>query len=263
MLSDLSIDTKKTVQKLIIFIRDTVHNAGFSRVIIGLSGGIDSATSVLLAVRSLGSENVYPALLPYGKFQTQSVADAWSVIRTGNISSQQVTEINIQKPVDHIAREDASIGQLRKGNIMVRIRMIYLFDLSKRYSALVLGTENRTEYLLGYYTRFGDEASDLEPIRNLYKTQVKQLATYLGVPENITVKAPTAGLWEGQTDENEFGFSYEDADQILHLFIDLKKTRREIISLGFSPGTIDKVIARLKTNDYKHQLPYFPVDHLT
>ncbi len=139
---------------------------------------------------------------------------------------------------------------------MVRMRMILLYDLSKKYNALVLGTENKTEHLLGYFTRFGDEASDIEPLQNLYKTQVKQLASYLGVPEEIIKKPPTAGMWQGQTDEGEFGFTYEEADQILSLWHDKKADREVIIKAGFSPDTVDKVIKRVTDNSFKHNLPY-------
>jgi len=134
--------------------------------------------------------------------------------------------------------------------------MILLYDLAKKLQALVLGTENKSEYLLGYFTRFGDEASDIEPVRHLYKTQVRQLALYLGIPRKIINKAPTAGFWLGQTDEKELGFTYEEADKILYLYFDLKKRKEEIEKIGFKKETIKKVISRVKANDFKHKLPY-------
>ena len=134
--------------------------------------------------------------------------------------------------------------------------MILLFDLAKRENALVLGTENKTEHLLGYFTRFGDEASDVEPIRNLYKTQVRQLAPYLGIPKKIIEKTPTAGMWAGQTDEGEFGFTYEDADKILTLYREQKKTAEEIGKEGLKKDVIEKVLGRMKVNEFKHRLPY-------
>jgi len=133
------------------------------------------------------------------------------------------------------------------------MRMILLFDLAKKYKALVLGTENKTEHLLGYFTRFGDSASDIEPIRHLYKTQVRKLAKYLKIPEKIIKKTPTAGLWQGQTDEREFGFSYGEADQILLLYLDQKKNVEEIVNKGIKLEQVEKVVKRLKANEFKHR----------
>lgn len=258
MLIDLSLNPSKTADEIIRFIKNTVHNSGFSKVVVGLSGGVDSAVSAALAVRALGPSHVYVGFFPYGDLN-KGLDDAGLVTKKLNIPESNIVLIDIKPLVDPIANFDASNNNLRKGNIMARIRMILLYDLSKKINGLVLGTENKTEHLLGYYTRFGDEASDIEPIRHLYKTQVKQLATYLGIPEKIIKKLPTAGLWQGQTDEGEFGFSYEEADQILSLYTEKKTATKDLVKRGFSQAAVDLVIDRLNKNNYKQALPYiFP-----
>ena len=147
----------------------------------------------------------------------------------------------------------------RKGNVMARVRMIVLFDLSKKFNYLVMGTENKTEHLLGYYTRFGDEASDIEPLRELYKTQVFDLAKYLRVPQETINKAPTAGLWEGQTDEGEFGFSYKEADEILYLYANKKLTKKEIIAKGYGKKVIERLWWWVSKGEFKDRVPYSPI----
>lgn len=253
---DLSINPAETAEKIIQFIRQTVKKAGFSKVVVGLSGGVDSAVSCFLAVRSLGVENVYVGLFPYGNLNKEGLDDAKLVIQQLKIPQENILVKDIKSLVVPIFSQDQRMDKLRQGNIAVRMRMILLYDLAKKYNALVLGTENKSEHLLGYFTRFGDEASDIEPIRHLYKTQDRQLAKYLDIPEKIITKAPTAGMWYGQTDEGELGFTYEQADQILNLYMDQKKSREEIIKLGFNKDVLEKVLTRLEANDFKHKLPY-------
>lgn len=253
---DLSINSQKTTDNSIKFIKNTVKATGFSRLVAGLSGGIDSAISCDLAVRALGGKNLYVALLPYGELNKEGTKDARVVIKKLGVPKENVFFRDIKPFVDPISQLDSSMDKLRKGNIAVRLRMIILYDLAKKYKALVLGTENKTEYLLGYFTRFGDEASDIEPIRGLYKTQLRQLASYLGIPEKIIRKPPTAGLWTGQTDEQELGFSYKDADKILYHYVDFHKSSEEIIRMGFKKEVVTRVIVRLQKNEFKHKLPY-------
>ncbi len=244
--------------KLTAFLKKAFAKAGFTKAVVALSGGVDSATSCTLVVRALGRENVYPILLPYGQLNHQGVVDARAVIEKLEIPEANVSEIDIKPLIDPMLALDPAIDNIRKGNTMARMRMIVLFDQAKKRNALVVGTENRSEHLLGYFTRFGDEASDIEPLRNLYKTQVYQLATYLGLPQQILTKKPTAGLWEGQTDEGEFGFTYKEADQILAMLFDEKKSVEEVVAQGFSRETVKKVQARVAANSFKHNLPLIP-----
>lgn len=249
------IDPEKTVQDLVEFIKTAFANAEFSRAVIALSGGVDSSTSFVLVVQALGKDNVFPLLLPYGDLNHQGVVDAKRVIDEYDIPKSHISTINIKPFVDPILALDGSIDNVRRGNIMARTRMILLFDAVKKQNALVIGTENKTEHLLGYFTRFGDEASDIEPLRNLYKTQVYQLAKYLGVPQQVLTKKPTAGLWEGQTDEGEFGFTYKDADEILYQLYDEKKSLDEVVAMGFDSSLIEKVQSWVSKNSFKHSLP--------
>jgi NAD+ synthase len=252
------IDPKTVSEQLIVFLKQPFDAAGFADAVIGLSGGVDSAVSCILAVRALGVDHVYPLLLPYGILSTQATLDAMSVIEILKISPTHVVRVDIKPMLDPITAKEFGMDNIRKGNLMARARMIILFDHAKKRNALVVGTENKSEYLLGYFTRFGDEASDIEPLRNLYKTQVYEIAKYLAVPQAIIAKKPTAGLWEGQTDEGEFGFTYKDADEILSLSFDEKKSADEIVAAGFSKDIVDKVLAHVRANDFKQRLPILP-----
>jgi len=252
------IDPKIVSEQLISFLKIGFQHAGFSDAVIGLSGGLDSAASCILAVRAIGIDHVYPLLLPYGNLSTQATLDAMSVIEMLKISPTHVVRVDIKQILDPIIAKEFGMDNIRKGNLMARVRMMILYDHAKKRNALVIGTENKSEHLLGYFTRFGDEASDIEPLRNLYKTQVFELAKYLGVAQAIIAKKPTAGLWEGQTDEGEFGFTYKDADEILALSFDEKKSADEIVAAGFSKEIVDKVLARVRANDFKHHLPIVP-----
>ena len=248
----MSIIVKET---LVRFLKTSFAVAGFERAVIALSGGVDSSTSAALAVRALGGKNVYPLLLPYGNLNFQSVVDARLVTKTLGIPPTNVTEINIQPFVDSMITLDPPIDRVRRGNVMARVRMILLYDTAKKRNALVVGTENKTEHLFGYFTRFGDEASDIEPLRNLYKTEVYALARLLNLPEKILKNVPTAGLWEGQTDEGEFGFIYKEADEILAMIVDKKQSIDEVVLKGYDRATVEKVVKRMKENDFKHHLP--------
>ena len=273
------INCQKEVIKITTFIKTTVYSAGFSKVIVPLSGGVDSATTAFLAVKALGIKNALIVRLPYQGLNTDR--DAELVIKKLKIPETNVFEINIQPVVDlfwkhlnklslrakrsNLGRDcfvsldfarDPRNDDLRLGNLMARVRMIIIYDLAKANQAMVCGTENKSEHLLGYYTLHGDSASDLEPIRYLYKTQVRELAKFLGVPEKIIAKPPTAGLWKGQTDEGELGFSYQEADQILSLFFDKKYPQEKIIKMGFKKNVVKKVFAQVEKNSFKEKLPY-------
>lgn len=252
------INPEETAKILIEFIKQAFEKTKFYRAVIAMSGGIDSSVSCILTVRALGKENVFPIFLPYGKLNPQGVIDALQIIKMLEIPQKNLTQINIEDSVNNLAGFDPKMNLIRKGNIMARIRMAFLFDQAKKRKALVIGTENKSEYLLGYFTRFGDEASDIEPLRNLYKTQVYELAKFLNLPKGILTKKPTAGLWENQTDEGEFGFTYEEADKILYSYFEEKLSLKEIAAKGLKKEIIAKVLQFAKANDFKHNLPFVP-----
>ncbi|OGG34873.1 NAD(+) synthase [Candidatus Gottesmanbacteria bacterium RIFOXYB1_FULL_47_11] len=250
-----SIHPEQLTNDLVAFLKTAFAKAGFTNAVIGLSGGVDSAASAALAVRALGTDHVYPVLMPYGPLSAYATINATEVVGALGVNSFHVTRIDIKPILESLMAKDPGMDNIRRGNLMARARMMILYDQAKKRQALVVGTENKTEYLLGYFTRFGDEASDIEPLRSLYKTQVYELAQYLKLPDVVLSGAPTAGLWEGQTDEGEFGFTYRDADHILYQYADEKKTEEKIVG---DKTVIQKVLARAKANDFKHRLPILP-----
>ena len=250
------INPKEIQDTLTAFVKNTCEDAGFSKIVFGLSGGVDSATSFLLAVRALGPANVFPVLMPYGALSTQSTIDAMMLVEKSGVPIGNITRIDIKQATDAlISIGGAAFENVRRGNIMARVRMTALFDQAKRRQALVLGTENKSEHLLGYFTRFGDEASDIEPLFGLYKTQVYELAKTLGVTDTILNKPPSAELWFDQTDEKELGFTYKDADEILSLLYDEKKTVDKVVAAGFDKTLVEKVKLRVDQNMFKQKLP--------
>ena len=238
------------------FIQATLSTTGFSRVVVNISGGVDSAVTAALALQAVGPQNLFLATMPYGELGTQGVHHVMLLVEALQIPQEQCLRIDIKRSVDAIVEQTVAPDRVRLGNIMARVRMIYLFDLAKRLGALVCGTENRTEHYLGYFTRFGDSASDLEPIRSLYKTQVWELARALSIPQPIIEQAPTAGLWEAQTDEDELGFSYQDADRVLSHSFDEHLTVDEIAAKGVPREIVERILERVASNDFKHHLPY-------
>lgn len=247
-----SIQPEKEVEKITTFLKTTFSQQGIKNVVLGVSGGIDSATSLYLLKKILPLENIYVLHLPYVKKDL----DALELFNSLAVSDQNKQIISIKPAVDSLAEtlQVTEKDTLRFANIMVRMRMITLFDFAKKIHGLVIGTENKSEHLLGYYTRFGDEASDVEPLRHLYKTHVYEVAKVLQVPNDIISKKPTAGLWNNQTDENEFGFSYKEADVVLYLYFEQKKSLQEITSHGFENA--EKIITYAQKNAFKHQTPY-------
>src|SRR5581483_8896722 len=249
------LNLKRTEKKIENFIQSVCKKEGFKNVLIGVSGGVDSATSLTLAVNALGRSHVWPVLLPYGEFDDEHAKDAFTVVKANKILLSQVVSVDIKPIVDSFKLHDKRIDQIRLGNVMARARMMVLFDLARKNSRLVLGTENKSEHLLGYFTRFGDEASDIEPLRGLYKTQIFMLAKYLGVPEKILTKSPSAGLWQNQTDEKEFGFSYKTADEILFLHFEKRFTRKKLPD-RFGKKLVDKVWFWIEKGEFKKRVPY-------
>jgi len=253
-----NIDPQKEAEKIVRFLQQTMKDAGFTNLVIGISGGVDSAVSCALGVAALGADHVYPVLLPYGALNTRGVLDAMEFIQQMRIPMRNIVRIDIKPAVDTMIKNDSMMDRVRRGNIMARIRMAYLFDQAKKHTALVLGTENKSEYLLGYFTRFGDDASDIEPVRHLYKTQVYELARYLQIPDAIIEKPPSADLWPEQTDEGEFGFTYKEADQILFYLFEEKKSLEDVVSFGFSKGMVTQVQIRTEKNSFKRKTPMHP-----
>ena len=249
---DLTIDTELVRKKLTGFIRQEVAKAGFSRLVIGLSGGLDSTLACYLAVEALGAENVLGVRMPYRTSSAESLEHAQLVIDALGIKSLTVPITDMVEPLFSLFPD---MDGRRRGNAMARERMIILFDQSEAFNGLVLGTGNKTEYLLGYTTIFGDSASALNPLGDLYKTQVRQLSGAMGVPEVIINKPPSADLWVGQTDEGELGFTYADVDQVLHLLVDQRLSPEDCVVNGFSRGFVQTVINRVRNSQFKRVLP--------
>lgn len=248
----LTINTDLARKILTGFIRNEITRIGLSRAVIGLSGGIDSALSCFLAAEALGPENVLAVRMPYRSSSPESLEDAQKVIEATGVQSMTV---EITGMVDPLFERFPEMNNMRKGNIMARERMIILYDQSSAFNGLVVGTGNKTEILLGYTTLFGDSANALNPIGDLYKTQVRQLSRALGVPESLVTKAPSADLWSGQTDEGELGFTYTDVDQLLYLMVDERYTPQECVEAGFAEPFVRAVVERVRRNHFKRILP--------
>ncbi len=226
---------------------------GFTRAIVGLSGGVDSALTTYLCARALGAENVVGVRMPYRSSSADSLAHAQLVIDALGIQSET---IDITPAADGYLATQPEADPRRRGNVFARQRMIVLFDLSAKYSALPVGTGNKTERLFGYFTWHADDSPPINPLGDLFKTQVWQLARYLGVPEAIVSKPASADLIVGQTDESDFGISYARADRILHYLL-LGYTTDWLIAKGFPPADVRLVRARLDSTHWKRHLPTF------
>lgn len=234
------------------FIRDEVLKIGLKRVVLGLSGGIDSALVAYLAAEALGPENVHAFIMPYKTSNPESEAHARLVAESLGINHQVV---DITPMVDAYFEIFPQADNMRRGNKMARERMTILFDQSAAHAGLVLGTSNKTELLLGYGTLYGDMASALNPIGDIYKSQVWQLSEAMGVPSVVIEKKPSADLWAGQTDEQELGFTYREVDELLYRMVDLRMNRQELAARGFAPGFIDDIYAKVQNSHFKRRMP--------
>jgi len=254
-LSLLDIDAPAVREKLVQFIRDQMTGAGFEYGIIGLSGGLDSTVTAYLAVDALGADNVIGLIMPCRRTKDKDQEHAELVVTKLGIKSHT---IDITPQIDAYFARFPEADRIRRANKMARERMSILYDHSRVHKALVVGTGNKSEGLLGYTTLWGDMACAFSPLGNLYKTQVRQLAAELGVPEVICNKPPSAGLWPGQTDEAELGVSYAEADQILYWLIDQQYSVAEVTEKSFSRDLVAQVAARVKREAFKSRMPPVP-----
>lgn len=252
---DLTLDPPLTVGLLTTFICNQFQSKGFSEAVLGVSGGVDSALGVALLVTALGPKHVTGLAMPAAQSDPQSLFDARHVASTFGIKL-------IEQPIGGMVREffgdERNIDRVRLGNAAARFRMVRLFDHSQKHRSLVVGTSNKTELLLGYGTWHGDLACAINPLGDLYKTQVWMLADWLGVPNEVVCKPPTADLWKGQTDEGELGCRYEDVDRLLYLLVDRDYSIDALQDLGFAPAFIDRTLALIAKTQFKRSLPAIP-----
>jgi NAD+ synthase len=258
---ELLIDTDVARRIIAEFIRGQLAQTGFTKLILALSGGLDSALVAYLAVEAIGADNLLVVMLPYRTSSPESRADAEQVVSRLGIASKV---IDISPIVDgYIDRSlgGEDISKLRRGNLAARARMTVIYDQSVPWNGLVIGTGNKTEALLGYSTHFGDNAFAFDPIGDLYKSQVRQLSEEMGVPEQILFKAPSADLWPGQTDEQEMGLPYEELDRLLYWMVDRRHTDEQLTRMGFDAQAIKRVQTMIAKSEFKRQVP--PVAKLT
>ncbi|MFO7917040.1 MAG: NAD+ synthase [Anaerolineae bacterium] len=252
MLESLDLDCGRECGRIVGFLRDYAEGAGRPRFVVGLSGGVDSSLATILAARAVGPENVKAMMLPHETSSPESEEDARLVIDKLGVAS---TRFEITEMVEPLFCRCPNMDKTRRGNAMARCRMLVLYDQSEGFEGLVLGTSNRTEWLLGYFTLYGDSAAAIEPLEHLYKCQVRELAKYVGVPEHIIEKPASADLWPGQTDEKELGFTYDVADQILFLLTERDLDVEEIVARGFDSEVVDAVRWHMASTAFKRRVP--------
>ena len=252
MLSQLAIEPAFEQDRIVRFIRQQLAAAGRERLVLGLSGGIDSSLAAALSVRAVGAENVRGMIMPYRSSNPDSENHARLLAEQLEI---KCLRFDISAMVDAIESAFPDIDARRRGNIMARCRMIALFDQTEAFCGLGMGTSNRTETLLGYFTIHGDGVAAFRPISHLYKCQVRALARHMGVPAMIIDKAPSADLWAGQTDEDELGFSYDTADQVLYLLTEEHLSPTQVAEYGFAPNVVQAVQRKMAATAFKRRLP--------
>jgi len=250
--AELAINPELVTDILCRFVRNEIQRAGFRHAVVGLSGGIDSSVVTFLGARALGPENVLAVTMPYKTSSEATRRDAQAVIRQLGV---QTIDLPITDQIDAYFARFPDAAQMRLANKCARERMTILYDQSAAFGALVLGTSNKSELLLGYGTQFGDMASAINPVGDLYKTQLYELAAFLGVPEPIRQKTPTGDLWVGQTDEGELGFTYAEVDRLLVLLVDRRWRRAELLRAGFAPEFVERVTQIVRRNHYKRRMP--------
>ena len=247
------VDPIQVTASIKAFLSEKLGQSGLEGYVVGLSGGIDSAVATALAVAAVGKEKVLAVMMPYRTSSPDSASDAVALAHQLGIEHRQV---DISPMIDAYFDQVDQSNRLRVGNKMSRERMAILFDIAHQTNCLVLGTGNRSEICLGYTTWYGDSACSVNPIGELYKTELRRLAEVLGVPETIRNKPPTADLWSGQTDEGEIGVTYDEIDRLLRRLVDDGMTsRRALEKEGFDAGSISRVVTLLNRNAFKRRLP--------
>ena len=251
-MNKLDLNLKEVHSELVEFLRESFKKAGFSKAVLGLSGGIDSALVAYLLRDALGKEDVLAIMMPYKSSNPDSLNHAKLVVEDLEINSKT---IEITDMIDAYFKNEKEATSLRMGNKMARERMSILFDYSSKENALVVGTSNKTEIYLGYSTQFGDSACALNPIGDLYKTNIWDLSRYLKIPNELIEKKPSADLWEGQTDEQEMGLTYKEADQVLYRMLEENKKVEEVLAEGFNKDLVDNIVRRMNRSEYKRRMP--------
>ena len=251
-MNKLDLNLKDIHSELVEFLRENFKKAGFSKAVLGLSGGIDSALVAYLLRDALGKENVLAIMMPYKSSNPDSLNHEKLVVEDLKINAKS---IEITDMIDAYFKNEKEASSLRMGNKMARERMSILFDYSSKENALVVGTSNKTEIYLGYSTQFGDSACALNPIGDLYKTNIWDLSRYLKIPNELIEKKPSADLWEGQTDEQEMGLTYKEADQVLYRMLEENKKVEEVLTEGFNKDLVDNIVRRMNRSEYKRRMP--------
>ncbi|RPH93716.1 NAD+ synthase [candidate division KSB1 bacterium] len=242
-------DPARAIDSLCAWLHSQLEKTGRSEFVLGLSGGLDSAVAAYLAVQAVGHDALQCIIMPYRTSSPQSLADAKLVADTLGVRHRVV---DISAMADGFEAQVTDLTPLRRGNLCARLRMMILFDQAHA-RGLVLGTSNKTEILLGYGTLHGDAAWSLNPLGDLYKTDVRFIARHIGVPVQIIEKIPTADLWDGQTDEGELGFLYADMDRVLVKIVDEKKSRREVLAEGANPKLVERVVSLIRGSAFKRR----------
>ncbi|MGC8831402.1 MAG: NAD+ synthase [Thermoproteota archaeon] len=250
------LDYEKVAESIVARLRQYFLRAKKENGIIGLSGGLDSSVVAFLTARALGGERTRLYLMPSSITPKQDMEDAASIIEELKIPRGNWRTIEIDNIVDAFEKKLGPMGKVEKGNVMARIRMLILYHEAAANNGLVIGTGDRSEILMGYFTKYGDGGADIMPIAGLYKTQVRQLAEHLKTPERIRVKPPSPALWHGQTAEGELGVDYATLDTILYLRFDRRLSRDRIQRVSGIPlETVERILERVRRNQHKRQLP--------